>query len=290
MCDADNLNHPDLQWDSSGQSGLSGDLLALFRGLDRAVLKLVSAYPVKEHFFPALIPISELTKVDYLHSFPQHASFPVHMDPNHENLEAFRKKAVVDDVVQLTTLSPVKEILTPAACYHFYIHYQTQKLDAPLYLTTKCRCFRHEEYYKPLERQWNFSMREIVCLGSMDEIQAFISAMRAKTEEFIESLGLPVSWDTATDAFFDPSNNPKYLMQKLQPNKTEMIFNGRLAIGSINLHRNYFGESFSITRQDEPAHSACVAFGLERWVAAILHHFGPERSNWPTPALGMAND
>ena len=290
MCDTDNLHHPDLQWDSSGQSGLSGDLLELFGALDRTLVKLASAHMPKEHFFPALIPIRELKKVDYLHSFPQHASFPVHMEPDHENLQAFRGQAVVDDVVQLTQLSPVKEILTPAACYHCYIHYQAKMLDAPLYLTTKCRCFRHEQYYKPLERQWNFSMREIVCIGAMNEIQAFISTIREKTEALIEAMGLPVSWESATDAFFDPANNPKYLMQKLQPNKTEMIFDGRLAIGSINLHRNYFGESFSIKRHDEHAHSACIAFGLERWVAAILHHFGPARSDWPLIALGMADD
>lgn len=290
MCNSETLSHNDLRWDSSGQSGLSGDLLELFKALDHAIIKLSSDFTIKEHFFPTLIPISELTKVDYLHSFPQHATFPVHMERNHENLEAFRKSTVIDDVVQLTNISPVTEILTPAACYHFYIHYQSQNLNEPLYLTTKCRCFRNEEYYKPLERQWNFSMREIVCVGSMEEIQTFISAMRKNVESFIESVGLPINWDVATDAFFDPDNNPKYLMQKLQPNKTEMVFDHRLAIGSINLHRNYFGESFSITRNDEPAHSACVAFGLERWVAAILHNFGSDRSDWPTAALGMDNE
>jgi len=290
MCNSEALSHPDLRWDSSGQSGMSGDLLSLFRALDRTVVDLASSYTAKEHFFPALIPISELKKVDYLHSFPQHASFPVHMDTNNENLEQFRKKTVVDDIVQLSELSPVKEVLTPAACYHCYIHYQSQSLQAPLYLTTKCRCFRHEEYYQPLERQWNFSMREIVCIGAMDEIQAFVGAMRDRVDSFVQSLSLPIAWETATDAFFDPTNNPKYLMQKIQPNKTEMMFDKRLAIGSINLHRNYFGESFAITRDDEPAHSACVAFGLERWVAAILHHFGSDRSNWPTTALGMVDE
>lgn len=290
MCDTEILSHPDLRWDESGQSGISGDLLDLFRALDRSIVNLSSEFTVKEHFFPALIPITELTKVDYLHSFPQHATFPVHMEASHENLKAFRAKPVVDDVVQLTKLSPVKDILTPAACYHCYIHYQEQTLLTPLYLTTKCRCFRHEEYYKPLERQWDFSMREIVCIGSMDDIQSYINVMRTKTEQFIESIGLPISWDLATDAFFDPANSPKHLMQKLQPNKTEMVFDGQLAIGSVNLHRNYFGESFSITCGEEAAHSACVAFGLERWLAAILHHFGPNRSNWPTAALAMDNE
>ena len=290
MTNAETLLHPELRWDESGQSSISGNLLDLFRAIDHTVVNLASEFTPREHFFPSLIPIHELTKVDYLHSFPQHASFPVYMDDNDENLKAFRKTPVAEGTVQLTSLGPVKSILTPAACYHCYIHYQSRTLNQPLYLTTKCRCFRHEKEYKPLERQWNFSMRELVCIGSMDDIQNFINVVREKTERFIEQTGLSVIWDTATDPFFDPANNPKYLMQKLQPNKIEMVFDGRLAIGSVNLHRNYFGESFSITCNKEPAHSACIAFGLERWVAAILHQFGPDRSNWPTAVLGMIHE
>jgi hypothetical protein len=87
----------------------------------------------------------------------------------------------------------------------------------------------------------------------------------------------------ASDPFFDPSRNPKFLAQRLDPVKTEMIFGDGLAIGSINFHRNYFGEAFGIARGGEAAFSGCVAFGLERWLYAFLSRFGPDVRRWPLP-------
>jgi hypothetical protein len=70
-------------------------------------------------------------------------------------------------------------------------------------------------------------------------------------------------------------------MQKLEPVKTEMVFQNRLAIGSVNFHRNYFGEAFEIRRAGAEAFSGCVAFGIERWIAAIVRQFGQNAGDWP---------
>ena len=67
----------------------------------------------------------------------------------------------------------------------------------------------------------------------------------------------------------------------VDPVKTEMVFSGELAIGSINSHRSFFGETFGISRGDSPAFSGCVAFGLERWLYALLARFGPDPQRWP---------
>src|SRR5207247_2179199 len=101
-------------------------------------------------------------------------------------------------------------------------------------------------------------------------------------------IDLPIAWQNATDPFFDPSRNPKFLAQKLDPVKTEMVFGGELAIGSINFHRNFFGETFGIRREGEPAFSGCVAFGLERWLFALLRRFGPDESAWPSGLMEAA--
>ncbi len=66
-----------------------------------------------------------------------------------------------------------------------------------------------------------------------------------------------------------------------------MVFDQRLAVGSVNLHRNYFGEAFEISRNGISACSACVAFGLERWIAAILDHFGEKPEQWPVDLIGV---
>jgi seryl-tRNA synthetase len=267
---------------------LNGDILKLFHALDLIFLDLAKDVEAKEYSFPCFISTRDLKKMDYLHSFPQHVTFPVVLDGDQANLKAFQSSTVInqEDEIEVTRLAPIKHILTPAACYHLYIHLQGGEFNQPMMLTTKNTCFRNEKQFIPLERQWSFSMREIVCIGTAQDTQHFLTGMQEKVDTLINKLGLHVLWETATDPFFDPANNPKHWMQRLQPNKQEMVFNKRLAIGSMNNHRNYFGESFAIKVNGELAHSACVAFGLERWVAAILDQFGPDRTYWPVKNLG----
>lgn len=271
-----------LRWYDNGQVALSGALLSLHRRLDRLFRELAAREGAVEHAFPAFLPAAELGKIDYLRSFPHLATFPVTLAAREENVARFAENLELDyRNLRLTELSPVRDILTPAACYHFYVHYQGRTLEAPLHVTTCAQCFRREAEYSPLERQWCFSMREVVCVGTADEVKAFLERCRGWIDQQVERLGLPVTWANATDPFFRPAKNPKYLAQKLDPVKSELLFDGRLSIGSTNFHRNYFGEAFRITRDGQEAFSGCVAFGVERWIAAIVRTFGADPSRWP---------
>ncbi len=223
-----------------------------------------------------------MSKLDYFRSFPHLITFPVTLENQEQNLLQFTEKTPESDV-QLTRIAPIRDILTPAACYHFFILLQQQDFEQPLYLTTCAVCFRNETRYAPLERQWSFSMREIVCIGEIEEVRSFLSSLRASIESFLDSVSLPVDWIEATDPFFNPAANPKYLSQILEPVKTEMVFEKRLAIGSVNFHRNFFGETFNITRNGKAAFSGCIAFGMERWMYAFLNRFGPDEASWPLP-------
>ena len=89
-----------------------------------------------------------------------------------------------------------------------------------------------------------------------------------------------MEWQAATDPFFDPRADPRFLMQKLEPIKRELVFEDRLAIASVNFHRDFFGETFGITVNGEPAFSGCLAFGVERWIYALLAHYGPAPEQW----------
>ena len=275
-------------WLENGQSAFSGPLLELYRRLDGLFLSWAQDWSAEEYLFPPFLPARVLAAVDYFRSFPHLATFPVTLDPSEENVDAFVRGEVpdADGRVPLTALAPVEDVLTPAACYHFYATFRGQTLARPLYVTTRATCFRREAYYAPLARQWSFSMREIVCLGSADEVKAFLETSRRKLEASLETLGLPVSWEVATDPFFKPQQNPKHLAQRLDPVKTEMVFGGSLAIGSLNFHRNTFGEAFEIRREAKEAFSGCAAFGVERWMRAFLARFGPEPSGWPALPAG----
>ncbi len=272
-------------WYSSGQSVLWGPSLELYKNLDRIFLSFAEHRKAKEYLFPSFVAAKELNKLDYFKSFPHLVSFPVALDSSDENIEAFTSGERINakGEMQFTKLKPVEEVLTPAACYHFYILFQGQTFDEPRYLTTRCTCYRRESHYVQLRRQWNFSMREIVCIGTSEQVQTFVDFYRGVIDEFTKKLGLPLRWEGATDPFFNPSQNPKFLMQKLDPVKNELTYGDGLAIASTNFHRNYFGEAFGLKANGAEAYSGCVAFGLERWIAAITDHFGVDSNKWPKP-------
>lgn len=278
---------PDYRWLENGQSVLSGKLLKLYYKLDQLFLSWAEDYHAEEYLFPTFVPTHELVKVDYFRSFPHFVTFPVALDPDEENLKCFTEGKSVDSTgeIRLTTAAPIRDVLTPAACYHFYIQFQGETLQEPRYVTTRATCFRRETHYLPLERQWSFSMREIVCIGTVDEVKGFLAKYQNQVDRFFKQIQLPVEWKDATDPFFNPSGNPKYLLQKLDPVKTEMVFQNCLALGSINFHRNYFGEAFQIFREGKEAFSGCVAFGIERWIFAFLARFGWRETDWPDLAL-----
>lgn len=279
----DDIKLEGLTWQECGQVSLAGSALDLFRALDAMFTRLAAIETAREHQFPTFISADKLARLDYFKSFPHLVTFPVTLDADDANLKTFsaRQVDVARDGIKLEKLSPVREVLSPAACYHFYPLFEGQALAAPQLLTTRCRCFRREEYYKPLRRQWNFAMREIVCIGSADEVKSFLERYRARVEKLLSDLGITVQFKQATDPFFNPSKSAKYLAQRLDPVKHEALFGGDLAIASLNFHRNYFGEAFSISRGGEAAFSGCVAFGLERWMFAIAKTFGPNPGRWP---------
>jgi len=270
------LNLPGLIWRANGQAALTGDLLALYRQLDAGFLRLAAAVCAVDVDVPPLFPAEALQRIDYFASFPQLATFAcVHADAP-DNLQAFAQHPWDDpeNALRLGTLAPTRDVLTPAACYHVYLDRSGQHYDSPVYVTLCAKCFRREAHYEPLRRQWAFNMREIVCLGTPAEVKAFLARYREVMKNLALRLGLPVDYAHATDPFFNPGTSGKYLMQVVDPVKEELVFGDSLAIGSLNYHRSTFGEAFDIQRDGQPVHTGCVAFGMERWLYALVHTHG----------------
>ena len=270
-----------LHWHELGQASFNGELLQLFKNLDAHFLTWSKKWNAEEHQFPPFLSAAQMHKLDYFKSFPHLLTIPVVLDDAQDNLKSFAENAM-DQAgnLRLAKLADTKQVLTPAACYHFYDEMEGSELAQSTYVTTRCVCYRREKFYSPLQRQWAFSMREIVCLGTAEEVKGYLAEFEELLLEFFKSQDLPVKFEYATDPFFNPSTNPKYLMQKLDPVKKEMIYDGQLSIGSLNFHRSFFGETFAISREGEPANSACVAFGMERWMYMILRERGQKAEAW----------
>jgi seryl-tRNA synthetase len=53
------------------------------------------------------------------------------------------------------------------------------------------------------------------------------------------------------------------------------------AIASFNYHQDHYGRTFAIEHEGQPAHSACMGFGLERVALALLAKHGLNPASWP---------
>ncbi len=272
------------------QPALTGALLSLVDALDRRFVAMAARWGAVEYRFGPLLDARVVERVDWLRSFPHLATFPVVLDAEEANLEGFAAGEPLDGEgrVTLGRPGPVYEVLAPAACYHLYAHHEGRHLEGAHYLTVRNTCFRREASYAPLERQWAFTMREIVCLGSAADTSAFVAEATDEILRLVAAWGLRATWVHATDPFFRPARDPRSLMQLVDPTKHELQLESGLAVASTNLHHDHFGRAFSITlaggadlgRGVEPARSACVAFGLERWLAAFVSRFGAD-GPWP---------
>lgn len=273
-----------LAWRASGGATLTGFALELSRRLDRMMSAWAATWEAREYEFPPLLSVAELACTDYLSSFQHLATFPVTLARSETTLTQFAERNRGQrDQVELGELEPARAILTPAACYHVYHHLRGTDDTSARYATTRGTCFRREAEYTLLERQYSFSMREIVCIGSADDVKTFLATMRRKLESSFERWDWPVKIAAATDPFFGGADNPKLRLQQLDPVKHELVFQDRLAIGSLNFHRNYFGEAYGISHRGKAAFSGCVAFGIERWLAALVALYGPDPRRFPPP-------
>lgn len=279
------LSRAGLRWHSDvGQATLSGPLLRLAADCDRAFLILAGAFGADEERHPAAISAELLNRLDYFSSFPHQATFPAALENDEDNLAGFADDPLGETGLRLPRLAPVRAVLTPAACYHVYAAHEGEEFAAASYFTTAATCFRREAVYEPLVRHWAFQMREVVCAGTAAEVGRFLATARDLADRLCRELALSVAWEPATDSFFRPLTNPKFLLQKVSPTKEEAVFGGRVAIASVNLHHDHIGAAFGISRAGQAAHTGCLAFGLERWLFALSSRYGEDPADWPSVA------
>jgi hypothetical protein len=160
--------------------------------------------------------------------------------------------------------------LSPAVCYHTFIALRGACLAPQTKITARNHCYRNEQEIIPGRRQIEFEMRELVVVGSESWIEDQLVRWEQQIGMVARRFGIVASWKAAADPFFLPTAKGKALMQRLLKTKQEYCLSDGLAIASINRHRDYFANRFSIrTVTGLPVHSACIAFGLDRWMCAV---------------------
>ncbi|MGI8843455.1 MAG: hypothetical protein ACR2HZ_07140 [Gemmatimonadaceae bacterium] len=258
-----------------GLLGLRGPALRALRSIEMEIATLVEAENPDEWMVPPALPLEALERAGYFASFPQWLTLASHLTSDPTALE--RIAASEHPARDASTASaPASAALPPAVCYHIYAALADTVVRSPRLITAQGCCWRHEaEAFAPLRRGWAFSMRELVCIGTDADCVAFRERGLAAARALAARMNLAFTIEPAEDPFFAPTARGRALLQRLKELKLELrldIGDGdSVAAASFNLHDQYFGERFDIRLRDgSPAFTACVAFGLERWLLAAM--------------------
>lgn len=280
-----------------GQAGLAGPALRCARACDEAFRALgVSVYGAVDEQFPTLIPADVLARCGYFGSFPQSVSMVSHLPEDVDVIEEFRQANAEGQrlVVPRSDVFGVPEAcLKPAVCYHAYLAREGRQLGEGDTITAVGTCYRYEsKNIVGLERLWDFTMREIIFVGTDAWVRAKREDAIRRVTALIQEWDLDCEVETANDPFFATMYSAKTFWQVRGDLKYEIRLpvasasggEHTIAAGSFNLHEDFFGRTFSITANDgKPASTGCTAFGIDRWVLGLFSQHGFDPARWPAP-------
>jgi acyl carrier protein len=297
----------------AGQVALSGIALDVFDAVDRTVRGWADALGAAEHRYPSIIGRAVLERAGQVESFPQHLTLighserrrgialipvegPLGRDDDDSSPPPLRGSARNDMAGDSSRSLGMTAVLAPAVCYHAYPEFEGRTIGPdPVFLTACGRCYRYEGgNHVPLERLWEFTMREIIVLGTREQVEAVRQSLVRQAADFVTALELEGAIGMASDPFFTAGDEGRRLMQQAGALKHELQLavdaDGRsVAAASFNNHHDFFGTRFAIRLADGSlAHSGCVAFGLERWVLAVFAQLGTTEADWPAGARQVA--
>lgn len=266
-----------------GRSGLFDDLVD---AVGAHVTRLYTDQAATRYRFAPVIARTEYERTDYIVSFPQltgtingfHGS-----DAEHKQLVAARANGDAWD----SWLSPAETALVPAVCHPLYERLRGVLPEGGRVFDLRGFCFRHEPSGDPMRLQ-AFRQQEFVFVGPADEAKAFRDAMCARQIEGLRILGLDASLVPANDPFFGRTGRFLARNQLADQAKLEVVvkiygdLDDGTAVASGNQHGDHFGATFGIENPDgSAAHSACLGWGLERIVLALVRTHGTDPALWP---------
>jgi seryl-tRNA synthetase len=291
------LERGEVSQEANGIFSLGPLLAGLINYFEDRFLELADSFGAQPYRFPTLIPARYLDKVNYFSAFPHSLTFATHLRTDLDAIDHFAAQAACDEGGLNTPaedFARVETLLSPAVCYHLYFALAGKPLPGGQVTATSVgNCFRYESSnLVSLERLWNFTMREVIFVGSKEFVLANRETARQRMQSVFAELGLAYRVESANDPFFigefrkqaafQSAFQLKYEIRARLPFRDTSQERATLAVGSYNYHQDFFGRNLEITLPDgSPAHTGCVAFGLERMAFAFLAQYGLDPASWP---------
>ena len=270
-----------------GVWGRNGVFESICAGLEHATTQAAGNDAPEVMRFPPAMPQDVFEKSGYMKNFP-HFAGTIHSFEGDERAQHRMLGQMARGEPWMDQQRPAGLVLTPASCYSVY---PTLRRRRPLanvgaLVDVYCWCFRHEPSLEPTRCQF-FRMREYVRVGTHAQVMAFREDWIIRGKALASSLGLPFEVDIANDPFFGRAGKLMADSQREQALKFELLVPvnegaGPTACMSFNYHMTHFGETWDMRTPDgELAHTACIAFGIERLALAMLRHHGFDLALWP---------
>ncbi len=278
-----------------GVYGRSGVFEAVTEGLEALVTRAGADQRAEVMRFPPVFPRAAYEKTNHAHNFPDLlGSVHTFTGGRREHLALLETYEAGEDWTR--DLVPAEVMLIPAACYPLYPTASGVLPEGGRVVDLRSYVFRHEPSDDPARMQI-FRQREYVRLGTAEEAATHRDLWLERGQALLSDLGLPVERVVANDPFFGRGGRLAKATQREQTLKYELVVpvanaEKPTAISSANCHLDAFGLAFDIrTANGEPAHTACIGFGLERCTLALFATHGLDPERWALEVrepLGLA--
>jgi hypothetical protein len=257
--------------------------------IDRWLTRLFARFEPVELAVPGLVSTEVLERSGYLSSLPHHVTGCSTVDFRIEAVRAVSAGGIA--ALQHPDVRSAPVALPPAACHHVYAYLADQVAGDPVVYGLRACCARHEPAGFGPYRLWSFQQREFVHVGTAEGARRFVAEVLALLSDVVAtSSPLRCRLASASDPFFVARAAAGATFQSFAGTKHELLAvtpgGDEVALGSVNLHRSYFGRRFGIrTAAGDPVHTACAGFGLERMAAVLAGWLGPDPGAWPQLAV-----
>jgi seryl-tRNA synthetase len=237
--------------------------------------------------FPPVLPRRQLEASGYLESFPHLAGTVYSFRGDEKQAAQLSERAARhedwSEFEEMTELA-----LMPAACYPVYPAIAARGRLPPGGVFVDAGgawVFRHEPSHDPARRQI-FHQHELVRIGEREAVLEWRDEWSQRGLSLLRSFGLDARLDVASDPFFGRGGRMLAANQQVNRLKLELLVPiagpELTACASFNYHRDHFAGTYGIELVDGgTAHTACLGFGHERIVLALLRTHGLDPGTWP---------